>query len=82
MVNRKQFKLNTIDETAKQIERDPKTVRAYFSDGIIGGRRIAGRIYISDADIKTFFRGKQNGKSTNDKRGFRENKRRTRKTKY
>lgn len=77
-LNRTDFDLHTVNEVAVLIERDPKTVRAYFNAGIIKGRRLkeGGRIYFHRKDIENYFKGKQNAKPT--KRNSRQNNRRSR----
>jgi excisionase family DNA binding protein len=56
------IKLYNVNELAKDLKLTPPTVRRYFHEGILKGRKIGTKYYITEENLKKYLEGgKDNG---------------------
>lgn len=49
------IKLYTVEELASVLDVQPKTIRAYLSEGKLKGRKIARKWYIPEESLREYF---------------------------
>ena len=51
------LKLYSVDEVAEMLKSTKHTIRAYFREGKIKGRKIIGKWYITEDNLKDYLSG-------------------------
>jgi len=51
------LKLYSVDEVAEMLKSTKPTIRAYFREGKIKGRKIIGKWYITEDNLKKYLSG-------------------------
>jgi len=58
-VNLGNLNLYTIEDLKKKLGVTPLTLRRYFRDEIIIGRKMAGKWYVTEENLRAFFSAKK-----------------------
>lgn len=53
-------KLYNVKEVAEMLESTEATIRVYFRDGTLKGRKITGKWYVTEENLKQYIDGEPN----------------------